>query len=39
MPIIPVLRKLRQRNLKFQASIDFIARPCLKNTKNATLAE
>lgn len=30
MPVIPVLRRLRQENAKFEASADYVQRPCLK---------
>jgi hypothetical protein len=31
MPGIPELRRLRQENCRFKASLDYIAKPCLKN--------
>jgi hypothetical protein len=31
--IIPALRKQRQKDCKLKASLDYIARFCLKNTK------
>jgi hypothetical protein len=33
-PIIPRLRKLRQEDKEFQANLDYIGRPCFKNTQN-----
>lgn len=30
MPVIPVLKRLRQENAKFEASVDYVKRPCLK---------
>jgi hypothetical protein len=31
MPIIPALRRLRQENCKFEASLSYTVRPYLKN--------
>jgi hypothetical protein len=33
MTVIPALRRLRQEDLKFKASLGYIARSCLKNKK------
>jgi hypothetical protein len=33
MPVIPALRRLRQENLKFEASLSNIAKSCLKKKK------
>jgi hypothetical protein len=33
MPVISALRKVRQDDLKFQASLGYIARHCLKTEK------
>jgi hypothetical protein len=30
MTVIPALRRLRQKDWKFEDSVDYIARPCLK---------
>jgi hypothetical protein len=30
MPIVPILGRLRQEVFKFQTSLGYIARPCLK---------
>jgi hypothetical protein len=35
MPIILALRKLMQEDYKFKASLSYIARPCLKISKQA----
>jgi hypothetical protein len=32
-PLIPALERLRQKNLEFQASLGYIARPYLKKLK------
>jgi hypothetical protein len=33
MPVISVLRRLRQEDVKVEASLAYIARPCLRKTK------
>jgi hypothetical protein len=33
-PIIPALRRLLEEDLKFKASLGYVARPCLKKKKN-----
>jgi hypothetical protein len=33
MPIIPTLRRWRQENHKFNGSLGYIVRPCLKTSK------
>jgi hypothetical protein len=32
-PVVPALRRLRQENCEFQASLDYIVKPCLKKNK------
>jgi hypothetical protein len=39
MSIIPVLRKLRQEDHEFQASLSYRARPSLKTNKTETTTE
>jgi hypothetical protein len=34
MPVIPALRRLKQEYCKFQASLGYIAKPCLKKKAN-----
>jgi hypothetical protein len=36
MPIIPALRRPRQEDHEFEASLCYIARPCLKTNKKQT---
>jgi hypothetical protein len=38
MPIILTLRRLRQKDCKFKASLGYTARPCLKNKQAKTSA-
>jgi hypothetical protein len=33
MPIVLALWRLRQKDCEFKVSLDYIARPCLKNNK------
>jgi hypothetical protein len=33
MPIIPTFRKLRLEDYKLEASLSYMAKPCIKNTK------
>jgi hypothetical protein len=33
--VIPALRRLRQEDLRFEASLGYTPRPCLKTTKKA----
>jgi hypothetical protein len=33
IPVIPALRRLKQEECGFQASLDFIMKPCLKKIK------
>jgi hypothetical protein len=39
MLIIPALRRLRQEDHKFEASVDYIARPDLQKKKTKTKIE
>jgi hypothetical protein len=34
MPIIPVIRRLRQEDIEFKASLLYIVKPCLKKLNN-----
>jgi hypothetical protein len=34
MPIIPALRRLRQKNLEFEANVSYTSRSCLKKQIN-----
>jgi hypothetical protein len=34
MPVIPELKRLKQENLKFKASMGYIVRPSLKKIKS-----
>jgi hypothetical protein len=33
MPVIPVLRRMRQEDYEFKASMDYNKRPCLKKLR------
>jgi hypothetical protein len=34
MPVIPALGRFRKEDLKFEASLSYIVRPCLKKNNN-----
>jgi hypothetical protein len=33
MPVIPALKRLRQRNQEFKVTLGYIVRPCLRQTE------
>jgi hypothetical protein len=37
MPVIPVLRKLRQEDLEFEASVGYKERPCYSNKRQMVI--
>jgi hypothetical protein len=39
IPVIPAPRRLRQEDQEFKASVGYVARPCLKQTKQTLLIE
>jgi hypothetical protein len=39
IPVIPALRKLRQEDYKFEASLGYIVKPCLKKKKKLKRVE
>jgi hypothetical protein len=38
MPVIPVLRRLRQEDSEFKDSMDYTVKPCLKKQKQNEVA-
>jgi hypothetical protein len=39
MPIIPALQRSRQKDPKFEVSLDYIEKPCLKKTNKRKRAK